>query len=258
MMILICRYNLIILEIKKMKTIRTFLWLALLALTSVVQAADTTAMKEKLEAMMPFSVESIQAVGTTGLFEVVIESGEIIYFTEDLSYGFEGNVIDMATGTNITAAKRMLQRENILASLDEAELIIFEPKKTDYTLTVFTDIDCGYCRKLHQQMDEYNALGIRIRYMAFPRAGLDSEAFDKLEAVWCADDPEQAMTNAKNHKKVTSKQCDSPVESQYKLGGRLGVNGTPALFLESGELLPGYIPPKRLRQILDEKALAAK
>ncbi|PHS25249.1 MAG: disulfide bond formation protein DsbC [Methylophaga sp.] len=241
-----------------MTAIQRIFWLALLTVTSVVHAADTAEMQEKLEAMMPFSVESIQEVGNSGLFEVIIDSGEIIYFTEDLSYGFEGNIIEMVTGTNITAAKKRLQRQDILASLDEADLISYQGQKTDYTLTVFTDIDCGYCRKLHSLMDEYNALGIRIRYMAFPRAGLDSEAFDKLEEVWCADDPEQAMTDAKNHKNVTSKQCDSPVAAQYKLGGRLGVNGTPALFLESGELLPGYIPPKRLRQILDEKALAEK
>ncbi|MFW5427411.1 MAG: DsbC family protein [Methylophagaceae bacterium] len=239
-----------------MTTLRTFLWLALLAVTSVVYAADTAEMKEKLETMMPFSVESITAVGNSGLFEVIIDSGEIIYFTEDLSYGFEGNVIDMATGTNITAVKRKDQRKSILASLDESELIVYEPKKTDYTLTVFTDIDCGYCRKLHSEMAQYNALGIRIRYMAFPRAGIDSEAYDKAEDVWCSEDRKQAMTDAKNGKQVNSKHCESPVAAQYKLGGKLGVNGTPALFLDSGESLPGYIPPKRLRQILDEKALA--
>lgn len=239
-----------------MTAIQKFLWLPLLAVTSVVHAADTAEMKTKLEAMMPFSVESIEAVGNSGLFEVILESGDIIYFSEDLKYGFEGNVIEMATGTNITAVKRKDQRKNILASLDESELIIYEPKKTDYTLTVFTDIDCGYCRKLHSEMAQYNALGIRIRYMAFPRAGIDSEAFDKAEDVWCAEDRKQAMTTAKNGGEVNSKQCESPVASQYNLGGKLGVNGTPALFLESGESLPGYVPPKRLRQILDEKALA--
>ena len=239
-----------------MKVIRNFLWLPLLALSSVAYAADTAEMKEKLEAMMPFAVESITAVGSSGMFEVVIDSGEIIYFSEDLSYGFEGNVIEMATGVNITETKRKGQRKNILASLDESELIVYEPKETDYTLTVFTDIDCGYCRKLHNQMAEYNALGIRIRYMAFPRTGLDSESFDKIEDVWCAEDRKQAMTMAKNGRQVNSKHCESPVAAQYKLGGKLGVNGTPALFMDSGELLPGYIPPKRLRQILDEKAAA--
>ncbi|MBL1320378.1 MAG: thioredoxin fold domain-containing protein [Methylophaga sp.] len=239
-----------------MTIIRTFLWLAILAVTSTVYAADTAEMKEKLEAMMPFNVESITAVGNSGMFEVVIESGEIIYFSEDLSYGFEGNVIEMATGTNITEVKRKAQRKNLLASLDESEMIIYDPKKTDYTLTVFTDIDCGYCRKLHNQMAEYNALGIRIRYMAFPRTGIDSESFDKAEDVWCAEDRKQAMTDAKNGRQVNSKHCESPVAAQYKLGGKLGVNGTPALFLESGESLPGYVPPKRLRKILDEKVSA--
>ena len=134
-------------------------------------------------------------------------------------------------------------------------MIIYEPKKTEHTLTVFTDIDCGYCRKLHQQIAEYNALGIRIRYMAFPRAGIDSESYNKTVDVWCAKDRKQALTDAKNGKEVTSESCNSPIQAQYELGRRLGVTGTPALFLESGEMLPGYVPPKRLKEILDQQAL---
>ena len=103
-------------------------------------------------------------------------------------------------------------------------------------------------------MDKYNDLGIRIRYMAFPRAGVDSEAYDKAEDVWCSDDRKQAMTDAKNGKEVDSDSCITPVQAQYEMGRRLGVNGTPALFLETGEMLPGYVPPKRLKQILDERA----
>jgi thiol:disulfide interchange protein DsbC len=238
-----------------MTVIRNIFWLVAFIVTSTVHAADIDKMKKGLEDLMPSAkVQTIEAVADTGLFEVVLESGGIIYITEDLNYGFEGSVIDMKSGENITEAKRKNLRKNILASLDESEMIIYDPKKTDYTLTVFTDIDCGYCRKLHSQMAEYNALGIRIRYMAFPRAGLDSESFDKAEDVWCADDRKQAMTDAKNGKQVNSKHCESPVASQYRLGGRLGVRGTPALFLESGESLPGYVPPKRLRKLLDDKA----
>lgn len=232
------------------------LWLAFLLLTSVAYATDTEAMKAKLEALMPVTVESIKPLGDTGLYEVVVNDSDVLYFSEDLRYGFQGSVISLETGTNITEGKKTDLRKNILASLDESELIVYEPKKTDYTLTVFTDIDCGYCRKLHSQMADYHALGIRIRYMAFPRAGIDSGSFDKAEDVWCADDRKQAMTDAKNGKRVNSKHCESPVAAQYKLGGKLGVDGTPVLFLESGLSLPGYIPPKRLRQILDERALA--
>ncbi|NOQ81757.1 MAG: thioredoxin fold domain-containing protein [Methylophaga sp.] len=229
-------------------------WLPLFFWMGMVHA-DTAEMKSKLEAMMPgVTIEGIQPLDNTGLFETIV-NGEIIYFSEDARYVFQGDVIALETRENITEAKRVSLRKETLASLNEADMIIYEPNKTEHTLTVFTDIDCGYCRKLHMQMDEYNALGIRIRYMAFPRAGLDSEAFDKAEDVWCADNRKQAMTDAKNGKQVDSESCTTPVGYQYKLGKRLGVNGTPALFLESGQMLPGYVPPKRLKKILDEQAL---
>jgi len=233
---------------------RVYLWLPLLAWIGMAQA-DNAEMKSKLEAMMPgITIDSIQPLDNTGLFEAVI-NGEIIYFSEDARYVFQGDVIALETRDNITENKRVTLRKETLASLNEADMIVYEPKKTQHTLTVFTDIDCGYCRKLHMQMAEYNELGIRIRYMAYPRAGVDSESFVKAEQVWCADDRKQAMTDAKNGISVNSKSCDSPVKDQYRTGGQLGVSGTPALFLESGEMLPGYVPPQRLKKILDERVL---
>jgi len=235
---------------------RFYLCLSLFIWMGMAQA-DNAEMKSKLEAMMPgVTIDNIQPLDNTGLFETVI-NGEIIYFSKDARYVFQGDVIALETRENITESKRVSLRKESLAALDEADMIVYEPKKTEYTLTVFTDIDCGYCRKLHMQMDDYNALGIRIRYMAFPRAGLDSESFEKAEAVWCAEDRQQAMTDAKNGKTVNSEQCESPIKDQYQTGRRLGVTGTPALFLDSGEMLPGYIPPKRLKKILDEQASAA-
>lgn len=232
------------------------LWLSLFLSIGIVQADDTD-VKKKLEAVMPgVTFDSLRKLDNTGLYETVI-NGEIIYFSEDGRYAFQGDVISLETRQNITEAQRLKLRKEKLASLDEADLIIYEPKDTKYTLTVFTDIDCGYCRKLHSQMDAYNDLGIRIRYMAFPRAGIDSESYDKIEAVWCANDPKQAMTDAKNGKKVESEQCSSPVKAQYQIGRQLGVTGTPALFLESGEMLPGYVPPSRLKKLLDDKAKSA-
>ncbi len=235
---------------------RLYLWLPMLAWMSLTQASDITDIKEKLATIMPgVAIESIQALDNTGLFEAVI-NGEIIYFTEDVRYVFQGDVIALESRQNITELKRVTLRQQALASVDESEMIIYDPKKTEHTLTVFTDIDCGYCRKLHQEMAAYNALGIRIRYMAFPRAGLDSESYEKAVDVWCAKDRKQAMTDAKNGKDVDSESCNSPIKAQYELGQRLGVTGTPALFLESGQMLPGYVPPKRLKKILDEQALA--
>lgn len=235
---------------------RLYLWLPMLAWMGLAQASDITDIKEKLATIMPgVAIESIQALDNTGLFEAVI-NGEIIYFTKDVRYVFQGDVIALESRQNITELKRVDLRKQALASVDESEMIIYEPKKTEHTLTVFTDIDCGYCRKLHQEMAAYNALGIRVRYMAFPRAGLDSESYEKAVDVWCAKDRKQAMTDAKNGKDVDSESCNAPIKAQYELGRRLGVTGTPALFLESGQMLPGYVPPKRLKKILDEQALA--
>ena len=233
---------------------RYFLWLPLLAWMGLVQADNLTEMKSKLEAMMPgVSIDDIQQLDNTGMYETIL-NGEVIYFSADARYVFQGDVIALESRENLTENKRVSLRQNALASLNESDMIVYEPKKTKHTLTVFTDIDCGYCRKLHNQMAEYNALGIRIRYMAFPRAGIDSDAYDKAEDVWCSDDRQQAMTDAKNGKAVKSKSCDTPVKAHYELGRQIGVTGTPALFLESGELLPGYVPPKRLKKILDERA----
>tara|TARA_R110001592_G_scaffold20203_1_gene82175 strand:- start:5294 stop:5986 length:693 start_codon:yes stop_codon:yes gene_type:complete len=228
----------------------------MLAWVGLVQASDTSDIKDKLAKIMPgVTIDSIQPLDNTGLYEAVI-NGEIIYFSKDARYVFQGDVIYLEKRQNITELKRLDLRKQALASADESDMIIYEPKKTEYTLTVFTDIDCGYCRKLHQQMEQYNALGIRIRYMAFPRSGIDSESFNKAVDVWCAKDPKQAMTDAKDGKAVNSESCKSPVQAQYELGRRLGVTGTPALFLESGELLPGYVPPTRLKEILEQQALA--
>ncbi len=232
---------------------RHLLWLPLMAWVGLAHA-DNAEMREKLKEIMPnVTVESIEPVANTGLYEVIIK-GEIVYFSEDMQYVFQGDVIELQSRENITENKRVSLRKNALNALNEADMVVYEPKKTDYNLTVFTDIDCGYCRKLHNQMAEYNALGIRIRYLAFPRAGIDSEAFEKAEAVWCSTDRQQAMTDAKNGRDVHSEDCKSPVQAQYELGRRLGVTGTPSLFLDSGEMLPGYVPPARLKKLLDSKA----
>ncbi|HDY84143.1 hypothetical protein LCGC14_0571800 [marine sediment metagenome] len=235
---------------------RLYLWLPMLAWVGLAQASEINDIKEKLAVIMPdVKVESIQPLDNTGMYEAVI-NGEIIYFSKDARYVFQGDVIELEKRQNVTELKRLELRKQILASVDEADMIIYEPKKTEHTLTVFTDIDCGYCRKLHQQMAEYNALGIRIRYMAFPRTGIDSASYDEAVNVWCAKDRKQALTDAKSGKTVKSESCNAPVKAQYELGRRLGVTGTPALFLESGELLPGYVPPKRLKEILDHQASA--
>jgi thiol:disulfide interchange protein DsbC len=228
-------------------------------LMAQANAADKMAgLKTQIETMLPgIKVESLSLMKETGLYEAVL-NGEVVYFTQDLKYIIQGEVTSMATRENLTETKKTGIRQSALAKLDESELIVYEPKKTAHTITVFTDIDCGYCRKLHSQMQQYTDLGIRVRYMAFPRAGIDSESYQKAVSVWCAKDRHKAMDEAKAGKKLAEAECANPVASQYQLGGSIGVRGTPALFLESGEMLPGYVPPQRLKKMLDQRAQSAK
>jgi len=228
-----------------------YLYFSLLATISLAQA--DVVLKDKLEALLPgMVVQTLEPLENTDLYEALVD-GEIVYFSKDGRYVFQGDIIDIKSRQNITENKRRGLKKEEIDSFNEADMIIFEAEKTKHTLTVFTDIDCGYCRKLHQQISEYNALGIKVRYMAFPRSGLDSESFDKAVSVWCADDRKQAMTDAKSGSSIKVNSCDNPIKDHFEAGRRLGITGTPALFLESGELLPGYIPPMRLIQILDEQ-----
>jgi thiol:disulfide interchange protein DsbC len=136
--------------------------------------------------------------------------------------------------------------------VSEADTIAFGPADAKYTVDVFTDIDCPYCVRLHRQMAEYNRLGVRIRYLAFPRAGIPSPSYDKYVSAWCSDDQQSAMSDAKNGRSVPKKECDNPVEKQFALGRAVGVRGTPSLILENGEMIPGYVSPAELLRALEE------
>lgn len=228
--------------------------LSLALMVSVTARADTDELQKTLELTMPGAeISNLREVEDSGLYEAQI-NGQIIYFTGDGKYLLQGEMVSLETRENLTEKRRLETRNRALAEIDTDELIIFAPDDPDYTLTVFTDIDCGYCREMHHQIDDYNALGIAIRYMAFPRSGPGSESFDKAEAVWCADDRRQALTDAKNDKRLKAAQCESPVADHYNLGRNIGVRGTPAMFTDDGQSLPGYVPPKRLKEILDEQA----
>jgi len=143
----------------------------------------------------------------------------------------------------------------LIAGLDETKMIVFSPEEVKYTVTVFTDIDCPYCRKLHDEMEAYNKLGISIRYLAYPRAGVGSKSYDKIVAAWCSKDPKAAITLAKAGKEIKKEleDCNDPVREHMDLVRVLGVTGTPALIFEDGTLVPGYVPAQRLITMLEEK-----
>ena len=185
-----------------------------------------------------------------GLLQVQV-AGEIVYVTDDGKYLVQGKIVDLDTRSDITEAAKSGMRMEILKQIDTSGQITFAPADPVYELTVFTDIDCGYCRKLHSQIDSYNDLGIAIHYMAFPRAGIGSESYEKYVSVWCSDDQQKALTSAKAGNDPEPETCDNPVAEQYELGVELGVTGTPSLVTSDGKLFPGYVPPEALKQRLD-------
>lgn len=234
--------------------LKHILWVVPLLFSGVSHAGEADALKKQLEkTLQGVTIENLQPVADTGLYEGVI-NGEILYFSADGQYVLQGELVSLESRTNLTEQRRVSLRKSILSGLDEKDMIIFEPEETKHTLTVFTDIDCVYCRKMHSEIDQYQDLGIRIRYMSYPRGGIGSEAYNDAVTVWCADDRQDAMTRAKAGEELEAKTCDNPVKAEFETGQKMGVQGTPALFLESGQMLPGYVPPERLKQILDEAA----
>lgn len=191
-----------------------------------------------------------------GILQVQI-NGDIVYASADGRYLLQGRMVDLDTREDLTESAKSGVRKELLGKMDLTGQITFAPAQTTYDLTVFTDIDCGYCRKLHSQIAEYNAQGIAIHYMAFPRAGVGSESYDKAVSVWCADDQQDALTSAKAGKDPEPKSCENPVAAQYQMGIDLGVTGTPALLTSSGQLIPGYVSPETLRLRLESMSVVA-
>ncbi len=195
--------------------------------------------------------DSIRVSALPGMYEVVM-GAQVMYVSGDGRYIVQGDIIDLEARENLTENARAKQRARLIHEVDEADMIIFSPKDrpAKYRVNVFTDIDCGYCRKLHRQIDDYLAEGIEIRYLAFPRSGLNTKSYYKAVTVWCSKDRKRALTEAKAGKPQPRIDCDNPVREQLELGDRFGVTGTPTLVLESGDVIPGYVPPKRLLSIL--------
>ena len=214
--------------------------------------------EEKLRTLVPAAATiAISETPIEGVLQVQINS-DIVYVTQDGKYLLQGKIMDLDTRESLTDRAKTGIRAGLLTDLDRDEQITFAPEEAKYDLLVFTDIDCGYCRKLHNQMEEYNEMGIAIHYMAFPRAGVGSASYDKFVSVWCADDQKGALTLAKNGGDPDPQNCANPVAEQYDLGQQLGVTGTPSLLTADGSMIPGYVAPAQLRQRLDAMSVAAE
>jgi len=227
------------------------LWLCLMS--AAFAADDYPAIRKALDVMSPGSVpDKIQPGPVPGLFEVTF-GPQVFYISEDGRFLIQGHVLDVAARKDLTEARQGELRNAAIDKIGEENMVIFAAAKPKHTVTVFTDIDCGYCRKLHNEIKETNDLGITVRYLFFPRSGPNTESYYKAETVWCSENRQQALTDAKNGKDLPRKTCKNPLDQHMELVRAFGLQGTPAIIFEDGRMVPGYMPAKQLEAVLEGK-----
>ncbi|HAD09547.1 MAG TPA: protein-disulfide isomerase [Porticoccaceae bacterium] len=220
-----------------------------------VDAAISSGIIAKLTSARPdLKFGQVSPSPLAGIYQVPVIGGPTLYVAENGEFFFDGDMYEVTPTRYVNLREQAMigVRSELLAAVDVKDMIIFAPEgETKGVINVFTDVDCGYCRKLHREVPELNRRGIEVRYLAFPRAGVGSPSADKLVSAWCSDTPGETLTELKNGASVESKQCaDNPVADQYLLGQKMGVNGTPALVLADGVLIPGYRPAADLVRLL--------
>lgn len=215
-------------------------------------AEDLAKLKAQLEQDIEgLTVEQIKPSPLPDLYEV-LTGGQVLYISKDGRYIFQGQLYDRIDGVNLTERAKSVVNKKLLAKFDDSKTVVFSPKSPKYTVTVFTDTSCGYCRKLHQEVPELNKLGIKVRYMLFPRAGPDSPDGRVLQSVWCANNKQEAMNIAKSGGQVPEKSCANPIAEHMELGRKLGLQGTPLMVTNNGTVIPGYLEPTQLLARLEQ------
>jgi len=229
--------------------------LALVAFSSFSLATPTDKevvdnITQKLSSLN-IEITTVTSSDVQGLYEVLTNQG-LYYISEDAQFLIHGNIYDLDNRMENVTEKSLtgLRQEQLKAF--EKDMIVYKADQEKHVVTVFTDTSCGYCQKLHAEMADYNNLGITVRYLAFPRGGSRSNAYNTMVSIWCADEPKVAMDKAKSRKQLEFKTCENSVKDQHALGQVFGVTGTPALVLEDGSLQPGYLPAPRLLQLLEQ------
>ena len=233
---------------------------ALLLLTGASAAAAESdpaleAAREKIaEAFEMIEPEHVGRSPIEGWY--TIQKGSVVaYVSADARYLLQGDLIDLERQINLTEISRNDARRDLMATLSDADSIVFSPAEAQHEVTVFTDIDCTYCRRLHNQIDEYLEQGIAVRYLLYPRNGPTSRSWSTSEDVWCANNRNDALTAAKLDREFETQECDaSMISRHYSLGREVGLNGTPAIVLEDGTLIGGYLPPAQLGARLNQVA----
>jgi thiol:disulfide interchange protein DsbC len=220
---------------------------------SAATSADGAIRSAVLKAVPGSVIDSIKPSVIPGYKEVAI-GGHIVYVSVDGKYLMQGSLIELGSRNNLTEVSEAVLRRAVLDAVPRDRRIIFSPAKPKYRITVFTDIDCGYCRKLHSQIADYMKAGISVEYLFFPRAGLASESYTKAVNVWCAPDRRKALTDAKADRPVAKRTCANPITMDFALGRRLGIDGTPAIYAADGTQLGGYLSPADMIARLDRQA----
>ncbi len=237
----------------------TLLSLSLLApIASVAEediyASDMAQIKKRLFEVRPdIPIIDIQPTEMKGIYQVSLPAGQVLHFSADGEFFFSGDLYKLEGRlVNLTEEGRATGRKELIDNLDESQMVVFSPSKERLkaTITVFTDIDCVFCRKLHNEVPELNRLGIAVRYLAYPRSGTNTPSYDKLVSAWCADNPQIALTRAKAGQDIPEAKCVNPIASQYELAARLGINSTPSVIYEDGSLMPGYKTADEFARIL--------
>lgn len=241
-----------------MRVIRLFAAVALGLASSLSVAADADkAIRASLQSIQPdMPIEAIAESPMPGVYQVQLKGGRQLYTSADGQFIIQGYLFQFKDGQALNLTEQA-QSQSVAATINAVSLkdmVVFAPKQPKTHITVFTDTDCGYCQKLHSEVPELNRLGVEVRYMAFPRQGMGSHGANTLTSVWCAKDPLDAMNKAKAREDLPAASCDNPIAEQYQLGQLIGVQGTPAIVLADGQIIPGYQPAAQLAEL----ALQAK
>ena len=228
-------------------TPRAFLFIALSFFAGITLAQSVPQIvQDKAAELIPDRLpDSVVATPVAGLYEVTFGT-QVVYLFEDGQHLLSGDLIDLDRGTNLTEDARKVGRKAVINGLDEAGMVVFSPSETISSITVFTDTECGYCVRLHNEIDQLLAAGVEVRYLGYPRAGVQSPSFDTLVSVWCSDDPQQAMTDAKSGRTVEPRSCKTDIARHMEAAEGVGVRGTPTIVLQDGKTIPGYVPAGEL------------
>jgi thiol:disulfide interchange protein DsbC len=219
--------------------------------TALADPGSHEAIEASLRKVLPdMKTDRIRPSPIEGISEVQV-GPRLLYVTNDGRYLLQGNLIDLQTRKDISEDRRNTFRLEAINAIGEQNMIIFPAKDPHHTITVFTDVDCTYCRKLHKQINRYNDLGITVRYLLYPRSGANTPSYYKAVTVWCSGNRQDALTRAKAGEELKRLDCPNPVMELMDLGQAIGLQGTPAIVLEDGEMVPGYVPPEKLAQALE-------